>query len=336
MNEEILEQPQVDVDSKDTYEMSEDELVAHIKSLSGTEQPEPESNDEVVNDVNAEQVETTGDEPTPEADENTEDPYAKIAEILKQHPVKLRDSKLEVEVSDLDELIKLGSGGLNYTKKRQEEASLRKVGEYAQQHQLSMDDLELIADIKRGNKDAINGIAKRYGVDIYDVNTDAEYRPSQEVKYVERSEADEVAYDMQMNTPELFEQVRDTLSHVPRNVAEQIVGDGKILKAFKSDVENGIAQAVIPEAIKRASIYGGDFIEHYIEVANQKFAQQQPEPQQVAQQTKPMVSPTAKAKAGVSNSGATANGANNLDLWDNVSEDELLNRIRQQANLLKG
>ena len=52
MNEELLEQPQVDVDSKDTYEMSEDELVAHIKSLSGAEQSGPESNDEVVNDVN--------------------------------------------------------------------------------------------------------------------------------------------------------------------------------------------------------------------------------------------------------------------------------------------
>jgi hypothetical protein len=331
MDEELLEQSQVDSKEEEFSYETEDELIEHIKSLanqnSETDVVEDEvSVDEVVSDETINE-----DKEEPKVDEQF-DLSKFIAEFELPHAVKIKDRGLEIEVKKLSELVQLGSAGLNYTNKSTELAPLRKIADYAKQHNIGIDDLEVLADIRNGNKDALASMAKKYGVDVYDIDTEADYKPSADVKHVEVSYADEVAMEMQQS-PEVFEAVRGTLATVPRNVAEQIVSDGNLLSAFRDDISTGIAQQVIPEAVKRASIYGGDFIQHYVNIANELS-----QPQQEAPQQQVVVNNTAaKAKASVSSTSAGIQSDGGLDVWDSkLSPDDLVERIRQQANLMRG
>ena len=329
MTEEILEQPSTESNEEFTYE-TEDELIEHIKSLanqnSDTDVVEEDDKDEVAED---ESVSEDKDEP------KVDEPFdisKFIAEYELPHKVSIKDRGTVVETNKLSDLISLSSKGLNYNSKTEELAPLRKIADYAKQHSIGIEDLEVLADIRNGNKDALASIAKKYGVDVYDIDTEAQYKPSDAVKHVEVSEADKVAFEMQQ-TPEVFESVKATLSIVPRNVAEQIVGDGNLLAAFRDDVQSGIAKSVIPEATRRANVYGGDFIQHYVNVANE-MAQVQ---QEVPQQQVVVDNTSAKAKAGVSGSSNGVSSSGGLDVWDtNLSPDELVDRIRQQAKLMRG
>lgn len=332
MNEEILEQSQVDSKEEEFSYETEDELVEHIKSLAN-QNSETDVVEEVdsVNDVVADEA-VDKDKDEPKVDEPF-DISKYIAEFELPHAVKIKDKGLEIEVKKLSELVQLGSAGLNYTNKTTELAPLRKIADYAKQHGIGIEDLEVLADIRNGNKDALASMAKKYNVDVYDIDTEAEYKTSDAVKHVEVSYADEVAMEMQQS-PEVFEAVRGTLATVPRNVAEQIVGDGNLLAAFRDDVANGIASKVIPEAVKRSSIYGGDFIQHYVNIANEMA---QPQQTEVPQQQVVVNNTAAKAKASVSSSSAGSQSEGGFDVWDSkLSPDELVDRIRQQANLMRG
>jgi hypothetical protein len=330
MNEEILEQSQVDSKEEEFSYETEDELIEHIKSLANQNSETDVVEDEVSIDEVVSDETVSEDKEEPKVDEQF-DLSKFIAEFELPHAVKIKDRGLEIEVKKLSELVKLGSAGLNYTNKSTELAPLRKIADYAKQHNIGIDDLEVLADIRNGNKDALASMAKKYGVDVYDIDTEADYKPSADVKHVEVSYADEVAMEMQQS-PEVFEAVRGTLSTIPRNVAEHIVSDGNLLSAFRDDVSTGIAQKVIPEAVKRASIYGGDFIQHYVNIANELSQQQEAPQQQVV-----VNNTAAKAKASVSSTSAGTRSEGGLDVWDSkLSPDELVERIRQQANQMRG
>ena len=330
MNEEILEQSQVDSKEEEFSYETEDELIEHIKSLANQNSETDVVEDEVSIDEVVSDETVSEDKEEPKVDEQF-DLSKFIAEFELPHAVKIKDRGLEIEVKKLSELVQLGSAGLNYTNKSTELAPLRKIADYAKQHNIGIDDLEVLADIRNGNKDALASMAKKYGVDVYDIDTEADYKPSADVKHVEVSYADEVAMEMQQS-PEVFEAVRGTLSTIPRNVAEHIVSDGNLLSAFRDDVSTGIAQKVIPEAVKRASIYGGDFIQHYVNIANELSQQQEVPQQQVV-----VNNTAAKAKASVSSTSAGARSEGGLDVWDSkLSPDELVERIRQQANQMRG
>lgn len=330
MNEEILEQSQVDSKEEEFSYETEDELIEHIKSLANQNSETDVVEDEVSIDEVVSDETVSEDKEEPKVDEQF-DLSKFIAEFELPHAVKIKDRGLEIEVKKLSELVQLGSAGLNYTNKSTELAPLRKIADYAKQHNIGIDDLEVLADIRNGNKDALASMAKKYGVDVYDIDTEADYKPSADVKHVEVSYADEVAMEMQQS-PEVFEAVRGTLSTIPRNVAEHIVSDGNLLSAFRDDVSTGIAQKVIPEAVKRASIYGGDFIQHYVNIANELSQQQEVPQQQVV-----VNNTAAKAKASVSSTSAGTRSEGGLDVWDSkLSPDELVERIRQQANQMRG
>ena len=335
---EELEQPATDSNPEVAYE-TEDDLLDALRKQAEEAKNAFEGNEptEVVSD------ETNDDAPVAEANEDNNEPkpdeefdVAKwVNEYELPHSVTLKDRDLQIEVKSLAELRDLANKAINYTRKTQELAPIRKVADYAVQHNISIDDLQTLADLKSGNKDALAELAKRNSIDIYDVDTTKEYQPSEQVAYREISEAEMVAQEIAQDNA-LFGRVKDALTYVPLKVGEQIVSDAKLLSAFKDDVANGVAMQVMPQAVKNYNLYGGDFIEHYVKVANGMFAPTQEQAPEFTGDVKPSnPSSQSKAKASVGSSGVSTS-AGELDLWDNVSEDELMDRIRRQASIIKG
>ena len=329
-----LGQPQEEPKVETEYS-SEDELLDSLRkeaeSIKSSYESEPKAEEE--SEVETESVETE-EVSEPENDVEVVDESFDIAGWLKKNPYKVKDRDLEIVVDDPKEVEALLHKGLNYSRKTEELAKVRKVADYAEQHSISLDDLELLANLKSGNKQALAELAKRNSVDVYsDIDSDASYQPNQDVAYRELSEVDMVAQEIAQDES-LYGKVKDALTYVPRTFAENVVSDAKILRAFSQDVANGIADKVLPIAIRNHAANGGDFIQHYVNVANQIFATEEAPQEPVVQQPK-TVSPQAKAKASV---GSNQSGVNTqeLDLWENVSQDELIERIKRQASLMKG
>jgi hypothetical protein len=173
-----------------------------------------------------------------------------------------------------------------------------------------------------------------------DVDTDSKYTVSDNARYVEVSDVDKVAFELSQN-PELYGKVRTALTYVPQDFANQVVTNAELLTALRDDIASGIADRIIPEAVKRHAIYGGDFVRHY--------AQIDAELQQAALQTqqasnKPTIAatpsadadPVSKAKAGIQTS-TSGSEAESDDIWEpGISEAELLRRVQREANKMKG
>lgn len=327
-NDEILEQP--DLASKDDVYENEDELLEAIRQKANEFRSSNENQEENTSESNSENDNDEDVNVETKSNENNSDESFDIASWLKQNPFEAKDRDLTIKVDDVDEVKKLINLGLNYTRKTQELASVRKIADYAKDHSIEMSDLELLADLKSGNKDALGELAKRNNISIYDVDTEADYKPNEKVAYKEVSEVDLIAQDIAKDEV-LYGKVRDALTYVPRDFAENVVSDAKLLSAFRDDVANGITDKVLPLAIKNHAIYGGDFIQHYVNIANELFNQNVESKTPVNQS----VSPQTKAKASV---GSSSNGTSSqeLDLWENVSEQELIERIKRQASLMKG
>ena len=335
---DILEQPLEE--SKDiTAFQSEDELLDSIRkqaeeAKNSLESDEPADAGE--EEAQEESSDANGDEVEQEDNgEEKVDESFNLADWLKKNPFKVKDRDLEINVDDPKEVEKLLHMGLNYHRKTQEIAPIRKFGEYASQHNISMEDLQMLADLKTGSKEALAELAKRNSVDVYDIDTEAKYQPSEKVTYSEMSEADVVAQEIAQDEV-LYGKVKQALTYVPRDFAENVVSDARLLSAFRDDVASGIADKVMPQAIKAHSIYGGNFLEHYVNVANVMFAQPEVQAVEPSVDVKPSnPSPQSKAKASVG-SGSSGVNSGELDLWENVGEGELLDRIRRQAALIKG
>jgi hypothetical protein len=200
----------------------------------------------------------------------------------------------------------------------------------------------MLADIKSGNKTAINGLAEKYKVDLYDLDNDAVYKPEAQVNVP--TEADYVAQEI-MRDERLSAQFKDIVQYVPDSFKEALATDARVLRAFSDDVRSGVAQKILPEAMKTIAMNPNiDFIQAYMNADKNLSLAQSQQPQQelapeVVQQvaTKPTVanaSSSAKAKVSISSgSQSQAKADDSLDVWENgLSDAELIRRIQIQAD----
>jgi len=330
MNEEQLEQ---NLDSNE--DLSYDDIVAQTRAMAD----KLRNGENIDNETEPEeqpQVATEGDNETPEPTQNTEvqDEVNTIEQFEK--PVLLKDRDIEIPVYSMDELIKLAHQGLNFTRKTQEIAPARKILKFAKDNGLDESKLEqyipILADIDKGNKDAVTKLAQLKGIDIYELSDEHNYEPNP-VQYSEPSEVESVAESILANE-ELSSEIRRLSNYLPDDVKSILSSDAKALKAFAVDASNGVAQKLIPEAIKLQSMYGGSFMDAYVYAGEQAFKQQNPVQQNVA--TKPVqntVNVANRNKAVISKGSANAVNSDDLDVWENgLSDEALVDRIKMAAS----
>ena len=288
--------------------------------------------------------EVSGEENTePEADNAVSDEEDIDVENMSfKKPLKLSDRGMELPINNMQELITLASQGLNFTRKTQELSGYRKLVDTVKSAGIDESDIQMLADIKSGNKTAINGLAEKYKVDLYDLDNDAVYKPEAQVNVP--TEADYVAQEI-MRDERLSAQFKDIVQYVPDSFKEALATDARVLRAFSDDVRSGVAQKILPEAMKTIAMNPNiDFIQAYMNADKNLSLAQSQQPQQelapeVVQQvaTKPTVanaSSSAKAKVSISSgSQSQAKADDSLDVWENgLSDAELIRRIQIQAD----
>jgi hypothetical protein len=230
----------------------------------------------------------------------------------------------------MDELISLAQKGLNYTQKTQQLSSQKNTVDYLGKHNINMEDLEALAAIKNGDKEAIGYLAKNNKIDIYDVDSTATFNPSDNVKYYEPTDVDLVAQDILQNE-QVSQQITEWVSNdvLPNEFLGLLRTDARALQAFAEDVDSGIAQRILPVAVKNYAINKGNFLDSYIGAARHLQAQAVPEVKNA--------STSDKAKVSISSgrqSSATID--DDGDIYENnISNAELMRRIQIQADKLR-
>ena len=261
------ERENTDSTNDDTTDEPEEVSTEEVEDNS-TEQPEelPEDDEVEVQDPSSEDNEadsiTEGEEKSPEEDKDEDAP----AEV-KGYRNLVVDGE-EVPIHDIEELYTMASAGGRVTQKFQELAEHRRTISAMQEAGLTADDINLLIEAQKGNKDAIASIVKKSGVDPMDI--DEEDGEGYVAPQYGKSDTEQAILDIQTEisrdpeydrTANIIDEVWDSES---RN---QIIEDPNIIRGLHNDVKSGLYDRVAPEA-KKLSIADGmrrPQIEYYLQ-----------------------------------------------------------------------
>ena len=331
MEDKELEQPLVEetaIDSTTDAELTDDELLDSIRA-EALKLQEPEES----------QVDETAEVIPETKNEEVLDVTATTTDFV---PVPLKSKNLTIEAKSMDELIQLAQQGLNYTQKTQELAKHRPIVDYVSKHNITQEDLHLLADLKSGNADALKSIAKQNGVDMLSLDADVDYKPSEANRMSIPSEVDLVAESIMQDT-DTATKIQSLNQHIPDDFRAKLATDANMLRLYANDVKSGMAERILPEAVKLKAINpNADFLEIYSHVG-MKIA----ESMKAVAPTVPVVAPpvvakpnieverTAKQKAMVTGS-SSSSAPEEIDIWeDGLSDADLIARIQSAANKIR-
>ena len=303
----------------------------------------PEVKSESKSETQEEVVESNLEEQEPKVQESetAKDNDNDISKMSFEKPITLKDRSLELPVNNMQELIALAQQGLNWTRKRQVLAEHKAKIDTLNNAGIEDIDLQMLVDLKAGNKEAINGLAKKYNIDLFEHDNTIEYTPKAVMPVV--SEVDMVASEI-MENPELSTKLQQTVQYVPDSFKAKLATDANMLRGFAIDVQNGIAEKLMPEANKIFAMNPNiDFIQAYVEAGNRIFGSQQ-EVAPVAQEVSPKpaakivanADSSLKAKASITTGSSSNAKSDDLDIWaDGLSDSELAARIQAKADELR-
>lgn len=302
----------INADEDKLYNMSMDELENLVNSEKSVEQPDEDSNDtELDEDRGGEDSEEsdeleeevdnidTDDEDEESDTDNSESSEEDVSDddqteeggtdkkkndepAVEIHKIKAIGTEIEFTT---DELKELASKGLDYTKKMQEIAPWKKQIAMMKEHKVSQDDVNLLIDLKRGNKDAILSIMKESGIDPLDVDfEEVSYRPSDysisDSQLALRDVVGKLSQDTEIynRTEHIVDKDWDAAS---RN---ELLTEPALLEGLHNDVKTGMYDKVMPTALKLKALDGGtrSDLEYYLE-AGRRYLQSTT--QQLNQQT---------------------------------------------------
>lgn len=244
------------------------------------EQPE---NKEIDSEDSKKSTETNPEKTPDEKQEEGDKPKQETVEV---HKVKANGMELELSV---DELKALAPKALDYTKKMQEIAPWRKTISALKEQGLGEQDVNLMIDALKGDKQAIAAVLKRTGVDALDLDTDSKevYQPKQYGKeeHVQRIEeiVESISHDPEYSVTErVISSDWDTTSR------QALAQNPDLIQGLHADVKNGIYEKVAPMAMKLKALDGGKHsdLQYYI-AAGEEFYKSQAASQTQATATPP-------------------------------------------------
>lgn len=278
MNEAIAEggmvEDEEEVDGTET-EVEEDEVDT-------AEQPEDENESEDSddnNDVNEEQEEETEEDSETEesAQETVDEQPAKEETTLTTDTHKVPTFRLKADGTEFelteDELKQLASKGMNYTKKMQDIKEYREHVSAIKEAALSKDDINLMIDVLKGDKDALATVMKRTGVDALDVDVEnSRYVPKNYGRNEVELEIEEVVESISRD-PEYVTTKHIISSNWDKQSQMEFVKDPIKIAKLHEDVKNGIFDQVVPMMLKKKALDGArkSDIEYYIEAGTDYY-----------------------------------------------------------------
>ena len=234
-----LEQPNVDSDD-DTSANEEDE--EEVEDDSDTENEDADESAETEN------------EQTDNTEKQSDEVVQPTQEILK---VKANGQDYEFTLDEMkSQFGSIFAKAQDYTKKTQALKEYRKTIDIVQNAGLSDNDLNLFADVLKGDKDAIAAVLKRTGVDALDLDTEnVNYAPKNygrnDTELAIKDIVDDISADKEyVITHNILEKQWDSKSR------EKFIEDPNMIKGLHIDVKSGLYDKLNP-IMQKLKIYDG-------------------------------------------------------------------------------
>lgn len=269
--------PETDIETEIGYDDSEETI--------DLEQPEMDSdNDLVVDDTedteteaDSEETESIPDEGTEVAEEQTEEDDAETVPEVTETPVhKFKANGKEYTFTPeemMAQFPKVFGQAMDYTKKTQALKPWRKTIDAIESANLSHDQINLMIDVFKGDKNAIAEVMRRTGVDALDLDTENNvYTPKDygrdETALAIKDIVDEISSDKEFNiTQQILNKEWDDRSF------SELTRDPELIKLLHIDVKSGTYDKVQPIAEKLKVFDRGrkSDLEYYKQAAGEYF-----------------------------------------------------------------
>ena len=235
-----------------------------VSSTSDTTQGEiPESDDTIEYETNDNNTQTT-EEPVANNEDSTPESVATTPDTL----YKIKANGKEFEMT-LDELKQTASKGMDYLKKTTALKPYRTMIAAMEENKVSPEDINLLIDLKKGNKEAIAKLIKENEVDVYDLPEANDYKPQEYRQSETALEMKEVLSTISKDaefsrTSEIYAAFDDQTKAFLNEDPSRIVG-------LHNDVTTGVFDKVLPIAEKKAMIdgYNAPFLQYYLQAGQE-------------------------------------------------------------------
>ena len=268
---EIMEQPdELDEDSVDEG-ATDDEVTTETESTEVTAQPD-------------EEVDTEDEDPIEDV-ESEEDINDEIAQKEQQELVFKANGREFKFTQDemLEQFPKIFGQAMDYTKKTQAMKPWRKTIDAIEQAKLGHEDINLMIDVMKGNKEAIAEVLKRTGVDSLEIDTEnSKYTPNDygrdDKALAIKDIVDEISVDKEYEiTHRVLSKEWDEKSF------REMTEDPDLIRLLHVDVKTGMFDKVQPIADKIKVLDRGSKTDlEYYRLASIELAQQQQEANRAA------------------------------------------------------
>ena len=235
-----------------------------VSSTSDTTQGEiPESDDTIEYETSDNNTQTT-EEPVANNEDSTPESVATTPDTL----YKIKANGKEFEMT-LDELKQTASKGMDYLKKTTALKPYRTMIAAMEENKVSPEDINLLIDLKKGNKEAIAKLIKENEVDVYDLPEANDYKPQEYRQSETALEMKEVLSTISKDaefsrTSEIYDAFDEQTKAFLNEDPSRIVG-------LHNDIKTGVFDKVLPLAEKKAMIdgYNAPFLQYYLQAGQE-------------------------------------------------------------------
>lgn len=279
-----MESPEVDIEEE---EVVEEEEVYEEEDL---EQPEEQDSDddldaeEETEEVTDEQANETdeGDadgQPEEDEEESTEetDEVEEEVSTVRTHTFKANGREYNFTDKEImEQFPRIFGQAMDYTKKTQAMKPWRKTIDAIESAELSHDDVSLMIDVLKGDKDAIASVLKKTGIDALDLDTEnSVYKPKDygrdDATLAVKDIVDEISADKEFDTTQRI--LSKDWDETSFNAMTQ---DPEMIRLLHIDVKSGMYDKVQPIAEKLKVFDRGrkSDLDYYKEAAGEYFKQE--------------------------------------------------------------
>ena len=249
----ITNEPDVDYDDE-VDELEQPDVDSDDDTSANEEDEEEVEDDSETENEDADESAETENEQTDNTEKQSDEVVQPTQEILK---VKANGQDYEFTLDEMkSQFGSIFAKAQDYTKKTQALKEYRKTIDIVQNAGLSDNDLNLFADVLKGDKDAIAAVLKRTGVDALDLDVEnVNYAPKNygrnDTELAIKDIVDDISADKEyVITHNILEKQWDSKSR------EKFIEDPNMIKGLHIDVKSGLYDKLNP-IMQKLKIYDG-------------------------------------------------------------------------------
>lgn len=289
--------PEASSEEEINSDTSDGDSEEEIEIDDGSEQPKDDATDEVdledsdhntsdksAEEEVAEEDETDPEEEIPAEDSTEEDPSSEDTANAKEEEQPAKSYKFRANGKDydfsseeiVDKFPKIFGQAMDYTKKMQAIKPWRKTIDALEGAELTHEDVSLMIDVLKGDKDAITEVLKRTGTDTLELDTEA--ASTYEAKDYGRDESALAIKDIidDISRDEEYATTHSILSKEWDDKSwNTMAQDPQMIRLLHADVKNGMYKTLQPVA-EKLKVYDGGLksdLDYYKQAAQEHFTQ---------------------------------------------------------------